>query len=144
VSRGSPEPRGAIGEGGVGTTGAIAKAYGVFAAGGSELALRRETIEALTAPAIRSEHGFFDDCLGGLVEFSLGFMKPSESFPFGHAGAFGAPGAGGSMGPTDPVAGIGNGYVTNRMRMNLHGDPRRRAPLGDPGWGTDVRFTTAP
>ena len=110
--------------GGVGTARAIARAYGMFAAGGRELALRRETIEALMAPAIPSRHGFFDECLGGLVEFSLGFMKPSESFPFGHAGAFGAPGAGGSMGYADPEAGIGYGYVTNRMAMNLQGDPR--------------------
>ena len=60
----------------------------------------------------------------GRREFSLGFMKPSETFPFGHAGAFGAPGAGGSMGYADPEAGIGYGYVTNRMGMHLQGDPR--------------------
>ena len=51
-------------------------------------------------------------------------MKPSESFRFGHAGAFGAPGAGGSMGYADPEVGIGYGYVTNRMGMRLEGDPR--------------------
>jgi CubicO group peptidase (beta-lactamase class C family) len=51
-------------------------------------------------------------------------MKPSEAFPFGHPGAFGAPGAGGSMGYADPEVGIGYGYVTNRMGMNLQGDPR--------------------
>ena len=51
-------------------------------------------------------------------------MKPSETFPFGHPGAFGAPGAGGSMGYADPQAGIGYGYVTNRMGTDLQGDPR--------------------
>jgi CubicO group peptidase (beta-lactamase class C family) len=51
-------------------------------------------------------------------------MKPSESFVFGHDGAFGAPGAGGSMGYADPEVGIGYGYVTNRMGMHLEGDPR--------------------
>ena len=110
--------------GGVGTARAIAKAYGVFAAGGRELAVRRETIAALMAPAVPSRHGFFDECFGGPMQFSLGFMKPCETFPFGHAGAFGAPGAGGSMGYADPEAGIGYGYVTNRMGMHLHGDPR--------------------
>ena len=113
--------------GGVGTARAIAKAYGVFAAGGDELALRRETIDALMAPASPSSNGFFDDCLHGDVRFSLGFMKPSESFPFGHPAAFGAPGAGGAMGYADPEVGIGYGYVTNRMGMNLHGDPRDAA-----------------
>ena len=51
-------------------------------------------------------------------------MKPNDGFPFGHANAFGAPGAGGSMCYADPQAGIGYGYVTNRMGMNLQGDPR--------------------
>ena len=110
--------------GGVGTARAIAKAYGVFASGGRELGLRAETIEALMAPAIPSRHGFYDECLRGPAKFSLGFMKPSEAFRFGHPGAFGAPGAGGSMGYADPEVGIGYGYVTNRMGMHLEGDPR--------------------
>ena len=70
--------------GGVGTARAIAKAYGVFASGGRELGLRAETIEALKAPAIPSRHGFYDECFRGPAKFSLGFMKPSEAFPFGH------------------------------------------------------------
>jgi len=110
--------------GGVGTARAIAKAYGVFATGGAELGLRAETLEALKAEATPSRHGFFDECLHGSAKFSLGFMKPSESVPFGHPGAFGAPGAGGSMGYADPALGIGYGYVTNRMGMQLQGDPR--------------------
>lgn len=110
--------------GGVGTARAIAKAYGVFASGGRELGLSSATIEALKAPAIPPRHGFFDECLRGPAQFSLGFMKPSEGFRFGHASAFGAPGAGGSMGYADPEVGIGYGYVTNRMAMNLQGDPR--------------------
>jgi CubicO group peptidase (beta-lactamase class C family) len=110
--------------GGVGTARAMARAYGVFASGGRELGLRRETLDALAAPATPSRHGFFDECLRGEVRFSLGFMKPSEGFPFGHEGAFGAPGAGGSMGYADPGLRLGYGYVTNRMGMRLQGDPR--------------------
>ena len=37
---------------------------------------------------------------------------------------FGAPGAGGSLGYADPEVGVGYGYVTNRMSMDLQGDPR--------------------
>ena len=110
--------------GGVGSARAIAKAYGVFAAGGRDLGIRRETLEALEAPATPSHNGFFDDCFRADMRFSLGFMKPSPTIPFGRRGAFGAPGAGGSMGYADPQAGIGYGYVTNRMGMNLQGDPR--------------------
>jgi CubicO group peptidase (beta-lactamase class C family) len=110
--------------GGVGTARSIAKAYGVFAAGGHELGLRRETLEALAAPATPSRTGFLDDCFDAEVKFSLGFMRPSATMAFGHPGAFGAPGAGGSMGYADPQVGVGYGYVTNRMGTNLQGDPR--------------------
>jgi CubicO group peptidase (beta-lactamase class C family) len=110
--------------GGVGTARAIAKAYGVFADGGHELALDPATIDALEAPAIPARHGFFDECFRGPAKFSLGFMKPSDAFPFGHASSFGAPGAGGSMGYADPDAAIGYGYVTNRMGMDIQGDAR--------------------
>lgn len=110
--------------GGVGSAHAIAKAYGVFASGGRELGLRADTIAALIAPAVPPRRGFFDECLRGPAKFALGFMKPNESFRFGHEGAFGAPGAGGAMGYADPVVGIGYGYVTNRMGMNLQGDER--------------------
>ena len=110
--------------GGVGNARALAKAYGVFANGGAELGLRPETIAALMAPAIPSRHGFYDELFRGPAKFSLGFMKPNESFRFGHAGAFGAPGTGGSLGYADPAVGIGYGYVTSRMGLHLNGDPR--------------------
>lgn len=94
------------------------------AAGGRELGLRRETLDALAAPAVPSRHGFFDECFGAPAAFSLGFMKPGEWFAFGQPSAFGSPGAGGAMGYADPETGIGYGYVTNRMGMNLRGDER--------------------
>ncbi len=109
---------------GVGSARGMAAAYGAFAAGGGAIGLRRETLDALMAPAIPSANGFHDDLFGGPARFSLGFMKPGETFPFGHPGAFGAPGAGGAMGYADPRAGIGYGYVTNRMGTALQGDPR--------------------
>ena len=109
---------------GVGTAYAIAKAYGVFASDGRELALRAETLAALAAPAVPSRHGFYDECLRAPVRFSLGFMRPNETIDFAHATAFGAPGAGGAMGYADPETGIGYGYVTNRMGTSLQGDPR--------------------
>lgn len=111
--------------GGVGTARAIARAYSVFATGGQELDLRPETLKLLAAPAIPPARGFYDECLKGPgVQFSLGFMKPSSSWPFGSASSFGAPGAGGSLGFADPAAGIGYAYVTSRMGTRLTGDPR--------------------
>lgn len=110
--------------GAVGTARAIALAYSVFAGGGQELALRRDTLDLLAAPAIAPSGGFFDVCLGGEVQFSLGFMKPSAVWPFGTAASFGSPGAGGSLGFADPVVQVGYAYVTNRMGTTLTGDPR--------------------
>ena len=110
--------------GGVGTARAIARAYSVFATGGKELGLRPETLRELTAPATPSTHGFYDECIKGEAQFSLGFMKTCPGFPFGNPGSFGAPGAGGSIGYADPQAQIGYAYVTNRMGVMMGGDPR--------------------
>ena len=110
--------------GGVGTARAIAKAYAVFANDGRELGLAARTLEALAAPARPTARGFFDECFHGEARFSLGFMKPGPTVPFGGPSAFGAPGAGGAMGFADPETGIGYGYVTSRMGTSLSGDPR--------------------
>ena len=110
--------------GAVGTARAIAHAYSVFATGGHELGLREETLDLLAAPARAPTHGFFDECLKGDVQFSLGFMKPSPVWPFGSARSFGSPGSGGSLGFADPDAGVGYAYVTSQMGTHLTGDPR--------------------
>jgi CubicO group peptidase (beta-lactamase class C family)/hypothetical membrane protein len=110
--------------GGVGTARAIAHAYGVFATGGHELELRRETLDALAAPPIPPTNGFHDDGLIGDVRFSLGFMKPGGVWRFGSESSFGSPGSGGSLGFADPEARIGYAYVTSQMGTTLTGDPR--------------------
>jgi CubicO group peptidase (beta-lactamase class C family) len=111
--------------GAIGTARSIARAYSVFAFGGRELGLRQETLDLLAAPAIAPSNGFYDECMKtDGVQFSLGFMKPTPSLPFGSPRSFGAPGAGGALGFADPDAGVGYGYVTSRMGTRLAGDPR--------------------
>lgn len=110
--------------GAVGTARAIARAYGVFASGGRELGLRRDTLDLLAAPAVPPARGFYDECMKGEAQFSLGFMKPSRMMPFGGPASYGAPGAGGANGFADPTVGLGYGYVTSRMGRALTGDPR--------------------
>jgi CubicO group peptidase (beta-lactamase class C family) len=110
--------------GGVSTARGLAHAYGVFATDGTELGVKRETLELLAAPAIPPRHGFFDECLKGEVRFSLGFMKPCDNLSFGGPRSFGSPGTGGALGFADPDAGIGYGYVTSRMGLKFAGDPR--------------------
>jgi CubicO group peptidase (beta-lactamase class C family) len=114
--------------GGVGTARAIARAYSVFATGGRELALRRDTLSALAAAAIAPARGFYDECMkGDGARFALGFMKHCPVWPFGSEASFGAPGTGGSLGFADPEAGIGYAYVTSRMGTSVTGDPREIA-----------------
>ena len=110
--------------GGVATARGIAHAYGVFASGGRELGLRRDTLDLLAAPAVPPVHGFYDECLKAEVQFSLGFMKPCENWRFGSPRSFGSPGTGGALGFADPDAGLGYAYVTSRMGMVFTGDPR--------------------
>jgi CubicO group peptidase (beta-lactamase class C family) len=110
--------------GGVGTACAIARAYSVFATGGKELGLRQQTLDLLAAPAVPPARGFYDACMKGEVEFSLGFMKPNHAIRFGSLQSYGAPGAGGAMGFADPAIGVGYGYVTSQMGTTLTGDPR--------------------
>jgi CubicO group peptidase (beta-lactamase class C family) len=111
--------------GAVGTAQAIARAYSVFATGGRELGLRRQTLELLAAPAVPPARGFYDECLKSFgAQFSLGFMKSTPDLPFGSASSFGSPGAGGALGFADPMAGVGYAYVTNRMGTQLSGDAR--------------------
>ncbi|HKI97626.1 MAG TPA: serine hydrolase domain-containing protein [bacterium] len=124
--------------GGVGTARGISQAYGQFATGGDRLGLREETLKELMAPAVPPLHGFYDHALKVPARYSLGFLKPHDDVPFGHPGAFGTPGAGGSFGFADPEAQIGYGYVTNQMGTYLI-DPRDQAlrdamyrSIGDP------------
>jgi CubicO group peptidase (beta-lactamase class C family) len=111
--------------GGVGTARGIARAYSAFATGGGELGLREETLAQLMAPAVPPLQGFHDECLKVEMQYSLGFAKPNPCYSFGPPSAFGSPGAGGSFGFADPQAGIGYGYVLNRMGAHLE-DPRDR------------------
>jgi CubicO group peptidase (beta-lactamase class C family) len=111
--------------GAVGTARAIARAYSVFATGGRELGLRKETLDLLAAPAVPPVRGFYDECMKiDGAQFSLGFMKSTPTFPFGGPSAFGSPGAGGAMGFADPASGVGYAYVTSQMGTRLTGDPR--------------------
>jgi CubicO group peptidase (beta-lactamase class C family) len=113
--------------GGIGTARAIAKAYGVFATGGSELGLREETLKQLMAPATPPTRGFYDEVMRMEgIQMSLGFMKPSPRNPFAHPGSFGMLGFGGNFGFADPETQVGFAYVTNLNDLYLM-DPRQNA-----------------
>lgn len=115
---------------GHGTATALARIYGALARGGEQGGVR------LLAPAsidqARSEQAFGPDAvLGGLpMRFGLGFMLRQDFMPISpNAGAFGHPGAGGSIGMADPEAKVGFGYVMNQMKLGLVGGPGAFAVL---------------
>ena len=106
----------------------LAKLYGVFAAGGSQIGLRKQTLDDLMADPIHPSGGLDDLVLRTKTIFSLGFMKPDHDFDFASsARGFGTPGAGGSFGFADPDARLGMGYVMNQMGGYLIDDPREKA-----------------
>lgn len=115
---------------GHGTAAALARIYGALACGGEV-----DGVRVLSPAAIdraRSEQcAGIDPLLGAPLRMGLGFWitQPNEArFAFGpNDGAFGHPGAGGSVGFADPTARLGFGYVTNRMGSEIAIDPRPQA-----------------
>lgn len=111
--------------GGVATARGIAHAYAAFVGGRHALGVRQATLDLLAAPATPPTRGFYDECMkADGIQFSLGFMKSTPTWPFGSARSFGSPGAGGSLGYADPEVGVGYGYVTSQSGTALTGDPR--------------------
>lgn len=115
-------------ENGIGQVRSIAKAYSVFATGGKELNLEKDTIEALTMSAIPPSSGLRDEVMLIDVSFSLGFTKPYHDFRFGISNkAFGFAGASGSFAFADPDAQVGYAYAPNRSDIYGPDDPREKA-----------------
>jgi CubicO group peptidase (beta-lactamase class C family) len=110
------------GANGHGTARALATLYGRAALGDGAV-ISRDAIERC-----RTEQSHGDDLvLGVRTRFGLGFMLRQESHAGGRclgAGAFGHPGAGGSLAFADPEQRLGFGYVMNRMGPRILLDDR--------------------
>jgi CubicO group peptidase (beta-lactamase class C family) len=106
---------------GIGTARSLARFYGALAGevDGIRL-LRPETIALARTPQVDGP----DAVIMIPTRFGLGFMLPPALSLAAPDGAFGHPGAGGSLGFADPDAGIGFGYVMNQMHLGTTGDPR--------------------
>jgi CubicO group peptidase (beta-lactamase class C family) len=115
---------------GHGTATALARIYGALARGGALDGVR--LLEPASIDRARTEQASGPDAvLGGLpMRFGLGFMLRTDFMPISpNQGAFGHPGAGGSIGMCDPEAKVGFGYVMNKMKMGLVGGPGAFAVL---------------
>jgi CubicO group peptidase (beta-lactamase class C family) len=113
---------------GIGEVRAIARAYADLAAGSPVLGIGAATRTALEQPAVAPSGGELDMVVHAETRFSLGFMKPCSTLPFGRSDRpYGMAGAGGSFGFADPDLGIGYAYAPNRIGLKLADDPRERA-----------------
>ncbi|WIX78037.1 serine hydrolase domain-containing protein [Amycolatopsis carbonis] len=108
---------------GHGTAKALAIIYGALADGSERL------ISAGALARAREGQGTSVDLVAGVPnEWALGFYLGSTARGFGpNPAAFGHDGLGGSSGGADPEAGVGFGYVMNRMGPLLRDDPRKMA-----------------
>jgi CubicO group peptidase (beta-lactamase class C family) len=109
---------------------ALARIYGALARGGEIGGVR--VLSPGGIELARSQQARDMDALMGVtVRMGLGYWLSQPGVPgfaFGpNEGAFGHPGAGGSLGFADPRARIGFGYVTNRMGSSIEVDPRAQA-----------------
>jgi CubicO group peptidase (beta-lactamase class C family) len=110
------------GANGHGTARALATLYGRAALGDGSV-ISRDAVARCRTEQSRGE----DLVLGVPTRFGLGFMLRQESHAGGRclgAGAFGHPGAGGSLAFADPEARLGFGYVMNRMGPRILLDDR--------------------
>ena len=108
------------------TARALARVYGVLARGGDENGFH--LLDAAGIARCRTEQSVGPDLVLQLpTRFGLGFML-SQDRPdarFGPSrGAFGHPGAGGSVGFADPETRVGFGYALNRLGPRILLDPR--------------------
>jgi len=112
------------------TARAIARLYGALACGGTLDGVRVLTPESIERARTEHAHGV-DAVLDVPTRFGLGFMLSQPAIrdaSFGpNPGAFGHPGAGGSVGFADPAARIGFAYTVNRMGASILLDPRATA-----------------
>jgi len=115
------------GANGHGTARALATLYGRAALGDGSV-ISRDAIERCRGEQSRGD----DLVLGVSTRFGLGFMLRQESHEGGRclgAGAFGHPGAGGSLAFADPERRLGFGYVMNRMGPRILLDDRAIAAV---------------
>lgn len=112
---------------GHGNARALARLYGALAHGG-ELEGKRILSPSILAAAVAERSYGHDLVLGETTRFGLGFMLANDGLQLGpSARAFGHPGAGGAIGFADPDAGVGFGYVPNRLGNKVIFDPRAAA-----------------
>jgi len=110
----------------VGNARGLATAYAALLGVGGPGLPRLAPAEALAPLAARQSWTEHDRVLLKPLGFSQGFVKDELHLFSPHPESFGHPGAGGTLGWADPVAGVAMGYVMNRMDFHIR-SPRALA-----------------
>ena len=100
----------------------LARIYGALACGGEVDGVRLLEPESILQARTEQASGPDITLAKMPMRFGLGFMLRTKFMPLSPSeNAFGHPGAGGSIGMADPDAGVGFGYIMNKMGMGLVG-----------------------
>ncbi|MBU0936015.1 MAG: beta-lactamase family protein [Spirochaetes bacterium] len=97
---------------GVGTARSIALAYSVFAMGGMELGIKKDTVDNFLSRSMPPKYGTLDKVLNVQTEYGLGISPFTINNGITIYGFYGAVS---SFGFADPVNQIGFGYTPNKM-----------------------------
>jgi CubicO group peptidase (beta-lactamase class C family) len=100
---------------GLGSADGLARVYAALANGGELEGVRLLGAKTIEAAAREQSLAHAD---GTTDEFGLGYALMWKTNPEVPAGAFGHPGAGGSLGLADPTERLSFGYVMNQMGSN--------------------------
>jgi len=76
------------------------------------------------APATPALFGFYDECVKGEMQYSLGFVNPAQLCPSGTLSRSERQDRAALSASPIPHSKIGYAYVPNRMGTSLTGDPR--------------------
>lgn len=104
---------------GVGSARGLARFYAPLANGGSVDGFRLVSAAAIDRVKPRQTWSERDRVMQKPLGFSQGFIKEGGEVFSPNPEAFGHPGAGGSLGWADPVAGVSIGYVMNQMDWRI-------------------------
>lgn len=106
----------------------IALLFHKMATHSPDLGINEKTFALLEAQANGSNFNKKDLVLAKILNYNLGFNKPTSFFNFGlNERSYGHQGAGGSVVICDPEAKLSFSYVMNKMGTNVANDPREKA-----------------
>ncbi|MEP1145094.1 MAG: serine hydrolase domain-containing protein [Henriciella sp.] len=108
---------------GIGTAGAVAQLYGIYAHGGflnGERVISEAAFDALTQSRVKGQ----DLVLPFITEFAAGVMRNNLGLYGPNPNTLCHSGWGGSLALGDPDRGLSAAYVMNRQSNSLQADPR--------------------